>query len=490
MSVASVNDGRPAGQELVLSVKADGDIRNIELVSCAGDKQAETHNAYPFSYICRLGSDYQIQNLTLSLSRLSERSPLRGSGGGGPSAANGQVPFYATIFSEHENDPPILSFRYPRQAVATITKESKTGGQYYFEYAEHCFLGDEISLQYPNHNSFKALYKKLDLGNGLHLTYGQISALSGDFYGTTTPISDGSTPEIKVDRFLKAFKSLAGPGSGRNKQPDEALKILKLLQAEVDALTAAHKNHQDTAWVYDKLPKIDNALQAATQLRGWDYPSYGMLAFKNWDHFGEDARASYNAGHTAALQYAVGSDSKLEYAYAMNAFADHFLQDSFSAGHLRTPRRGLHGTIPIVWDDADWCSKKMHDEDCAIGLNVTNKHGSKSWRAYGDKQLLQDANRDNLEQCSKAVQQSANEVWTAWSEKKMPAEFLAWDYAPTLESARGKQELAPLFLDKFQSRLHIEKRAEHKWTGGRSYKAILHECEKSGLWNYPIKMTQ
>ncbi|PHH72735.1 hypothetical protein CDD82_5829 [Ophiocordyceps australis] len=487
MSVVSVNGKQPAGKEVVLSVKADGEIRNIELVSCGGDKHAKTQDNYPFNYICRLGSDFEIQNLTLSLSRLSgSQSPAPPSSG--RKAANGEVPYYQTIFDQHENDTPVLSFRYPRQAVATITKENKNGGQYYFEYAEHCFLGDEISLQYPNHNSYKALYKKLDLGNGLNLTYGQVSALAGDFYGTSTPISDGSTPEIQINRFIKAFYSLAGPGSGVNKQPAEANKILKLLQAEVDALTEAEKHGEDTAYIYSKLPTINTALELATVGRGWNYPSYAILAFKNWDHFGEDARAAYNAGHTAALRYAMESDSKLDLAYAMNAFADHFLQDSFSAGHLRTPRRGLHGAV-VVANAADWCAKKMHDEDCAIGLKVTNKKGDKTWTAYGDKNLLQPANRDNLDQCSKAVQQSASEVWAAWSDKKMPAEFLAWDYAPTLASARAQQELAPLFTDKFHCRKHIEKRSEHEWVGGRSYIAILYDCNKSGLWDYPIKMT-
>ena len=81
-------------------------------------------------------------------------------------------------------------------------------------------------------------------------------------------------------------------------------------------------------------------------------PGYLGLAKINWDHFGADARTAYNAGHRTALEAAVKGD--LEDAYTMNAFADHFLEDSFSAGHLRTPRRLLHSK----WNpSADLCAK-------------------------------------------------------------------------------------------------------------------------------------
>lgn len=38
----------------------------------------------------------------------------------------------------------------------------------------------------------------------------------------------------------------------------------------------------------------------------------------------------------------------------MNAFADHFLEDSFATGHMRTPRRMLHGSVNLA---ADACVK-------------------------------------------------------------------------------------------------------------------------------------
>lgn len=62
---------------------------------------------------------------------------------------------------------------------------------------------------------------------------------------------------------------------------------------------------------------------------------------------------TYETGHGFAIQYAAGTNSNLSLAYAINAFADHYLQDSFSAGHVRTPRRLLHGLSV----DSDLCCK-------------------------------------------------------------------------------------------------------------------------------------
>jgi hypothetical protein len=83
---------------------------------------------------------------------------------------------------------------------------------------------------------------------------------------------------------------------------------------------------------------------------------YLGLAVIDFDHFGEDARRAYNAGHTAALRKAAsGKDAKtLETVHAMNAFADHFLEDSFASRHLRVPRRQLHGSIRA---DEDLCAR-------------------------------------------------------------------------------------------------------------------------------------
>lgn len=109
-------------------------------------------------------------------------------------------------------------------------------------------------------------------------------------------------------------------------------------------------------------------------------PGYAGISLINWDHFGAAARLAYDAGHFAALAAAAGGD--LLGAYAMNAFADHYLEDSFSAGHMRVPRKLLHDDLAV----SDLCAQFMHGEDNAIGLSVVNPKGE-NWTAYGDDYL-------------------------------------------------------------------------------------------------------
>ena len=217
-----------------------------------------------------------------------------------------------------------------------------------FEYMEHSYIGDSIKLTLADGEPVAASNHGFRLPNGLNLTYGQINALAGDFYGTRDPISDGRDDQDCSARFLAAYDTLANGGP---RQPKEANDILAVLQAEIDTVNNALMHHQDPSVAYSALPDVTSKLEEITSGRS-NIPSYVGLAQINWDHFGVDARTAYNTGHAIAIQRAIGGD--LEGAYALNAFADHFLQDSFSSGHLRTPRRHLHEPPDLT---ADACAK-------------------------------------------------------------------------------------------------------------------------------------
>ena len=189
---------------------------------------------------------------------------------------------------------------------------------------------------------------KLRVNDRLGLSYGQINSLAGDFYGTEEPISDGKDDRDRSARFIRAYNTLANDS---HRIPKEATDILDVLQGEVNAVNKALENHQDPSVVYAQLPDVNASLERITFGRS-DMPTYLGLARINWDHFGEDARTAYTAGHEMAIKKAISGD--LEGAYAMNAFADHFLEDLFSSGHLRTPRRLLHNKTDIT---ADLCAK-------------------------------------------------------------------------------------------------------------------------------------
>ncbi|KAK0438157.1 fungal fucose-specific lectin-domain-containing protein [Desarmillaria tabescens] len=299
-------------------------------------------------------------------------------------------------------------------------KKGKLG----FEYAEHCFIGDAITLTLANGTKVAASDYKFQLKDQLSLTYGQINGLAGDFYGTYDPISDGKDDQDRSARFVRAYNTLADGGP---RLPKEAMDILA-----------------DPSVVYAQLPDVSLKLELITFGRS-GHTRIPWASANQLGPLGADARTAYNAGHATAIQKAISGD--LDGAYAMNAFADHFLEDSFSAGHLRTPRRLLHRSTDIT---ADACAKFMHDEDNAIGIEAR----------------IQEVSHGRY-----SVQASADEIYKAYQTKQAPSptNYQAWTFAPTLESANAHQTLATLFT--FQGR---------EAQGDRESEAT------SGWWNYPI----
>ncbi|KAF5539770.1 phosphatidylcholine-hydrolyzing phospholipase C [Fusarium napiforme] len=328
-----------------------------------------------------------------------------------------------------------------------------------FEYAEHSYLGNSLTLEWDDGERYVANNKPIKLPNGLEVTYGEINGLAGDFYGTVNPISDGHDFEEQCNRFRRAWHWLA---EDTTRNPAEARNILNTLSTEVRMVQDALDKGLDPSTVYPKIPDVNFELQKETLFRPGECPSYLGLAKINWDHFGQDARTTYNACHSVALQ--VAKEGNLPLAYAMNAFGDHFLQDSFAAGHMRTPRRKLHDSTGM----ADLCAKFMHDEDNAIGLTVRNPAG-RTWHTYGDKRLLDKEDISNKAEAWNAVRASADEIYEAWKTKIVPepAKYAAWEHAPILSQVQSI--VAPLFREDGQRRADIRKRCQAKYTNNYWY---------------------
>ncbi|PVF99977.1 hypothetical protein CPB86DRAFT_702212 [Serendipita vermifera] len=373
--------------------------------------------------------------------------------------------------------PDTAHISKPKKATTLSIAHLSTG--------EYIVVESTLTLTLKDGKKVAASDHQLQLNPNFSLTYSQINCLAGDFYGTNDPISDGTNDKDRIRRFKDAYNTLAQEGP---RMPKEAKDILDLVKEEADLVNKAVKKGKEPSTGYAKLSRMNDArLYHATYGRE-GIPTYLGLLKINWDHFGKDARLAYNAGHAAAIQEAI--EGNLETAYAMNAFADHFLQDSFCSGHLRTPRRLLHSAGGV----RDLCAMYMHDEDNAIGLSVTDPQG-KSWTMYGDKRFLDSVNEENRERCVCAVQASINEIYWAYRHPKAkvpsPAKYEAWKYAPTLKSANGHQELAPLFKTVGKSikrRKNLENRREWDFTDDFSYKATLAQLSASKLWKYPITL--
>ncbi|MDQ4501252.1 hypothetical protein [Sinomonas sp. ASV322] len=360
------------------------------------------------------------------------------------------------------------------------------------ESAEHAWIGDHITLKLEG-GAKSAADTPLPVGTGT-LTYGQCIALGGDFYGVVgSPISTSADPRAA---FAAAFQTLV---QGWDQIPG----ILSIMQEEIDAVAAAQNDGRDPSMAYaqlgDSLSKRWNRATGGGS-EAFDLVPMGRylkLAAENWDHFAPFAVKAYEAGHAAAMDTAAGGD--LEGAYAMNAFADHFLTDLFSAGHVRAPRKELHDQVTTPMPGfsgtlGSLLARCMHDEDSSHGLKVTNKMGT-SWTAYGDKRLLDFVSAQNRDVVVAAVQQSADEVWSAY-QKTGESAGRALDFVPRFDllvaDPTSRDNSSPLFTmqnDVVARRNNVADRADYSWTTdwwGWSTFALLmetHDYETAKVYN-------
>ena len=225
----------------------------------------------------------------------------------------------------------------------------------YFESGEHD--DEEVKTILKNN--------MLTLANGIQLTYGEIIAFAGDFYGIPDiPIcqeKDGTTWET---RFVSAFDTL-GRGDANTirkelKQIKEILAIEKNSVATVmgkgdpsiPTVLEKDKTYNQPSDVY-KYHGLWFTIQYDTILGGtWVggkpiiFGRMMKLAANNPDHFQTYSREVWRVGHRIALRKA--DEARLVFrqrredgvrllqeAYAISAFSCHFLTDSFAAGHIR-----------------------------------------------------------------------------------------------------------------------------------------------------------
>jgi hypothetical protein len=171
----------------------------------------------------------------------------------------------------------------------------------------------------------------------------------------------------------------------------------------------------------------------------------------------------YVSGHLMALLLAeragqllatdpVAADRYLSYAVLYNSFADHFLQDSFAAGHM-VVNRNVFASFTN--------NKALHDLYNRKGVEVANLQGE-TWRAYGDGSFNQThgswqqaptleaiAYPDLTPESERAVQAvslSLREVWQAFQAAR-EGRPLAW----RAQLPTQKEQLGPFFRQHFQA---------------------------------------
>ena len=206
----------------------------------------------------------------------------------------------------------------------------------------HYFLKERISeFNADEHDLIgqSSRLPKITLPNGARVDFGKIVALAGDFYGVADkPIIDpdgkaGKAEELQ--RFKAAFDTLGASNSGNSME--QLNKLVSMIDEDHAARESGKELHSHADW--------DRAT-GGTWVGGLPVKPGQMLnlAMNNYDHFQPQAEKAYLVGHKLAIAKAreaglekdrTNQEKKLMEAYSIDAFACHFLTDSFSGGHIR-----------------------------------------------------------------------------------------------------------------------------------------------------------
>jgi hypothetical protein len=270
-------------------------------------------------------------------------------------------------------------------------------------------------------------------------TYGDLVSMGGDFFGPTSDgevICGGANSSQRMTRFIAAWRKL-----WEENDAEFVRDIIKESDRERDAIL----NKAPSTPAYEALDLGE------TRFVQFFDDDFLQLLLVNFDHFSDDcALLAYRAGHAVAMERArqageayraqvanFGSLSvtqrrtaisqarrELEVAYSMNAFADHFLTDLFSAGHVRTPRLRLNdlcGEVAILGASSAIAAQWMHDEDNRNGLLVRNRRGD-TFVTFGDASFFDPRNNVSQALLREAVDLSRLEVYQAFDANASYAE--------------------------------------------------------------------
>lgn len=338
-------------------------------------------------------------------------------------------------------------------------------GQYY-EYKTPFSLNGEVIKYYNG---------MFGLSDGVNeYSYGDISALAGDhsldpfqlFEGLFSPkyyqnmipgtVFESMVPELKKVRYLQnqaieqgynedgsyfflGYAWLANEDKSHFQRPP--LTVREMIQETVDYGII------DLIYSVLKSP-YDNTNGRLILLR--EQFDNKFLALNNTAKYSILHLIALHCVRNAAVAYADSQFSDFRRTFQMglifNAFADHFLQDAFAAGHIPVIRSRFFGMN----------NKGVHDYYCRNGLSVHNKNGT-TWRTYGDD-YYDNNNGETFTHAIEACRESINDLWKCFNSADMRsyAAKLAYYKAHIKDDPGIDEPDAPLSLLMQLSRKQID----------------------------------
>lgn len=344
-----------------------------------------------------------------------------------------------------------------------------------FTSAEHVVMGNEIHIQLQAESRGEAGYI-FHLPNGLDASYGDIISIV-DLYGAAEkPISQGEGTYARKARFMAAFKTFAVNKTSSN----ETKQIIDTIHEEQKSICTGLAEGKKPEDIYKNIADdLDRRLNCITgggcaKSSWWLNPGrYLKLSYNNLDHFGNNAYLSYQIGHSIAIEKAIaahasGNIEQLKIAYAINAFASHFLADRFSSGHIRIPRMSLsNGVNPNIVGNI--LANYMHNEENQYGLHVYNKQG-RHWIAYGDRSFLNPSYSEHRNILQQVLQNSADQIFAAYKNGVVPEDNIT-DYLPYPDekAQQANNDISAMFYwdsktKKFYRRCDLSNPYDKHWT--------------------------
>ena len=312
------------------------------------------------------------------------------------------------------------------KTVEAEKSKGKFGG------GEHLMIGDEGYRLAMGKTKGEALDKIPRADGDIEFTYGELVALSGDFYGEAA--------ELDNDRKKQGWFDSLNPLSDYN-------NVRAVIVAFREESLEVDRQQEDP-----NVEVSDRDLKYISHF-GLDYLE---LAICNTDHFGWHNMKRYVREHGEAIKLAqrafAAPDRQqkkelMRQAIIRNGFADHFLTDGFASGHIRVPREQGIKSRKVDCDPRSEKSaeaesevntqadngrligalvKIKHDHDHTYenygGLKVINARGDQ-WKARADGELYKAALVDDsaVRLTAEAVKLSVEELRDAYETGRAPS---------------------------------------------------------------------
>jgi hypothetical protein len=257
--------------------------------------------------------------------------------------------------------------RKPVQPIEHLATPEKTIQR--FESNEHKAMGDQGSA-----NS-KGKPTQIKLSDDLTVTFGDITAMAGDYFGSVKAIEDlakvpgdngkkaGSIDEIKYVLYVKV--------RGEKRRESEFSDPVKNAVAKrYYTLAGSNVTHFTNPQVGDEKQSFEQKANEKTEVRD-EHGNKVLVPVNN--------AGSYRENHLRAIQEAAsaGKEGKpKDRALLYEAFASHFLTDAYAAGHMRTPRAAIsaywNAKVPMFWTNLKWwmaenIAQHINDNTTLIG---------------------------------------------------------------------------------------------------------------------------